>query len=168
MGYAGIDIYSGTMPDYVGPENHSTLTRGWKGNIVALWGLEEKIVKTTSGTIYSLDTTPLRDKESIEELKAYCWPAVSWFCYSRMHERISVWKDRYIIASGISVWQHPTFVRGLDVLMLDMLDDPKKAHFLFDTFTSFYCDFFPVFFPWPGSILKRYPWQMIWAHRPGF
>jgi len=143
--YDGLEDKAHLSVNYCGGKG-TVLTREWKGNIMALWGVAEKVVKTSSGTIYSLDTAPLRDRESIEELKVYSWPAVSWFDYSSVHEKISIWKDRYIIASGISVWQHPSFVRGLDVLMIDMLDDPQKALFLFDTFTTFYCDFFPVFY----------------------
>ncbi len=142
----GVDIHHGTMPDYKGPPDHPTLNRNWKGNIVALWGLQERIFKTASGTIYSLDTVPLRDVEGrekdIEDMRTYQWPDPDWFDYSLLKEKLLLYEDRYVIASGISVWQHPTFVRGLDTLLIDMVESPEKAIFLFEIFTEFYCEFF--------------------------
>jgi uroporphyrinogen decarboxylase len=46
------------------------------------------------------------------------------------------------MATGASVWQHPSFLRSLEVLMMDLLDEPEIASFLMDKFTDFYVDYF--------------------------
>ncbi len=46
------------------------------------------------------------------------------------------------MASGASVFQHPTFLRGIDPLLMDMALQPEMAHWLMDRFTDFYLDFF--------------------------
>jgi uroporphyrinogen decarboxylase len=44
------------------------------------------------------------------------------------------------MASGASVFQHPTFLRGIDRLLMDMAVQPEMAHWLMDRFTDFYLD----------------------------
>jgi len=42
----------------------------------------------------------------------------------------------------VSVWQHPSFLRGLDQLLVDMAIDPEVANLLLDRFTDFYLGYF--------------------------
>ncbi len=137
----GIDIRNGTMPRYAGPE-HPVLDANWRGNILHVWGLKEKVVETPFGNLYEQEDYPLRGASSLEELKSYPWPDPDWFDYSDLKNRLTPWADRSIIASGGSVWQHPSYVRGLDVLMIDMAVDPELAVYVFDRFTEFYLAFF--------------------------
>ena len=46
------------------------------------------------------------------------------------------------MASGPSVFQHPTFLRGLENLLIDMATQPEMAHWLMDRFMDFYLGFF--------------------------
>lgn len=46
------------------------------------------------------------------------------------------------MASGASVFQHPTFLRGIQNLLMDMAIRPEMAHWLMDRFTDFYLAFF--------------------------
>ncbi len=137
----GIDIHGGVMPRYIGPE-HGSLNSEWKGNILAIWGVEEKVIETKSGKMHSQVHFPLREASTIEELETYLWPDPDWFCYADLKERLEPWKDRSIIATGCSVWQHPSFVRGLDSLLIDLVMNQQFANFFFDKFTDFYREFY--------------------------
>jgi len=71
--------------------------------------------------------------------------------------KLNPWKDRYVIASGLSVWQHPSFLRGLDALLIDRVEDPQKASFLFDRFTAFYGEFFRRMLREAGDLIDALP-----------
>lgn len=137
----GIDICHGVMPRYIGGP-HPTLHPAWSGDIVALWGIVQEEVVTPYGTVKNQVEYPLREASGIDELSRYQWPDPDWFDYSDLSERLDPWKDRSIILTGASVWQHPSYVRGLDVLLMDLLLQPDVAEYLFDVFTDFYLEFF--------------------------
>lgn len=137
----GLDLHSGIMPTYTGPE-HPLLSPDWSGNILALWSVEEKVVETESGKMFSQFFFPLKDAESVEELADYPWPDPDWFHYDTLSERLVPWSDRSIIVTGCSVWQHPSFVRSLDKLLMDLVLNPELATHVFDRFTEFYHEFY--------------------------
>lgn len=148
----GIDIRNGTMPRYAGPD-HPVLDADWRGNILHVWALKEKVVETPFGNLYEQEDYPLRGASSVEELKSYPWPDPDWFDCSDLKNRLTPWADRSIIASGGSVWQHPSYVRGLDVLMIDMAVDPELAVYVFDRFTEFYLAFFERILQAAGELI---------------
>jgi uroporphyrinogen decarboxylase len=137
----GLDLHDGVMPAFVGPE-HPSLCAEWSGNILALWGVEEKVIETESGKMFSQFVFPLKDAESLEELADYPWPDPDWFDYEHLRERLLPWSDRSVIVTGVSVWQHPSFVRGLDTLLMDLVLNPGLATYVFDRFTEFYHEFY--------------------------
>lgn len=137
----GIDIRSGIMPRYIGGE-HRTLNSSWSGDITALWGIVEREVKTTYGTVRQQDEYPLSSCSSLDELAAYTWPDPDWFDYGDLAQRLMPWRDRSIILTGASVWQHPSYVRRLDLLLMDLVLQPSFAAYIFDAFTDFYLEFF--------------------------
>jgi uroporphyrinogen decarboxylase len=137
----GVTIRDGIMPRYCGDE-HVTLSNTWSGDITALWGIVEEEVKTDYGTVRNQINYPLKDAGTLDDLKAYPWPDPSWFDYADLHARLEPWADRSIILTGASVWQHPSYVRSLDNLMVDMALDPSMADYLFSRFTEFYYEFF--------------------------
>jgi len=50
------------------------------------------------------------------------------------------------MATGPSVYQHPTLVRRLDNLLCDMAAEPEIAHFIMDKFTNSYVEYFAKMF----------------------
>jgi uroporphyrinogen decarboxylase len=85
---------------------------------------------------------PLSGATSVGELEKHRWPSPDWFDFSDFAERLEPWKDFAVMATGASVWQHPSFLRGLDNLMVDLLMEPEMAHFIMDKFTDFYLGYF--------------------------
>ena len=150
----GIDIRgdNSVMPKYIGPQD-TGIPEAWNGNITQLWGIKEVTVETDKGKTLSQIEFPLLEATSIEELEQYCWPDPDWFDYSDLHKRLEEWTDFAILCSGCSVFQHPTYVRGMDKLMLDMASNPDMANFVFDKFTDFYYAFFRRIFEQAGDLI---------------
>ena len=150
----GIDIRgdSSVMPKYTGPEN-TGIPADWSGNITKLWGIKEIVVQTESGPTITQIEYPLAEANSLEELERHCWPAPDWFDYSDLRERLEDWTEFAILCSGCSVFQHPTYVRGMDKLMLDMSINPEMADFVFDKFTDFYYEFYRRIFEQAGDLI---------------
>jgi len=84
----------------------------------------------------------LSGAQSVDELRAHRWPEVDWFDVSGFAARLEEWSDLAVMASGASVWQHASFLRGIENLLVDMLAEPEMAAFLMDRFTDFYVSFF--------------------------
>lgn len=150
----GIDIRgdSSVMPKYIGPED-TGIPADWSGNITELWGIKEIVVATENGPTITQSEYPLSEATTIEELEQYCWPDPDWFDYSDLRERLKEWTEFAILCSGCSVFQHPTYVRGMDKLMLDMAGNPEMADFMFDKFTDFYYEFYHRIFEEAGDLI---------------
>ncbi len=78
-------------------------------------------------------------------------PSPDWFDFSDFAARLEPWRDFAVMASGPSVFQHPTFLRGIENLMLDMAVNPEMAHYLMDRFTNFYLAYFDRMFAAAGG-----------------
>ncbi len=148
----GLDLRNGIMPRFKGPK-HPLLNENWGGNILELWGVEEQVMETPEGRMFGQTEYPLQSAESVEDLQKLQWPDPAWFDYSTMRSRLLMHKDRSIILTGSSVWQHPSYIRGLDTLMMDMLSEPETAHYLFDVFTEFYLAFFTRILDEAGDLI---------------
>lgn len=146
----GIDLHSGTAPAYIGPEN-KLFPAGWAGNIMSFWNIEELEKQTDSGYLWELPPAPLAGAASIEELEQYPWPSADWFDFSTLAERLEAWSDFSIMASGGSVFQHATFLRGMDNLMVDMCIQPDMAHYVYQRVADFYYEYFRNMFEVAGD-----------------
>lgn len=146
----GIDLHTGIAPHYVGPEN-PLFSSLWAGNVMSFWGIEEIQKHTDSGYLWELPPAPLASASTIEELENYNWPSVEWFDFSEISERLSEWEDFCIMASGCSVFQHATFIRGMDNLMMDMCLQPEMAHFVLNKVADFYFEYYSRMFEVAGN-----------------
>jgi uroporphyrinogen decarboxylase len=107
-----------------------------------VWGWRQKVIQSATGPEDCFVEFVLADAESIEDLQRHRWPSADWFDFSDFASRLVEWQDFAVMASGASVFQHPTFLRGIDNLLMDMALRPEMAHWLMDRFTDFYLDFF--------------------------
>ncbi len=106
------------------------------------WGFRQKVVQTATGPEDCFVGFVLADAQRIEDLERHPWPSPDWFDFSDFAERLEPWQDFAVMATGASVFQHPTFLRGFEPLLADMAMNPEMTHFLLDRFTDFYVDFF--------------------------
>ena len=148
----GIDLHSGTVPVYVGPKN-AFFNSGWRGGIGSFWGIIEKETKTSSGWTLDMGEPPLAGEISMEELEKYPWPQNDWFDYSNLRNELDYWKEFSVMATGASIFQHVTFIRGMDYLMMDMLTNPELAEYLLDKVFNFYYEYYRRMFEEAGDLI---------------
>jgi len=137
----GIDIKSGTVPRYTGPDNEF-FPENWGGNISSFWRIREIETKTAAGWTIDNEAPPLASATDIKECEEYMWPSLDWFDFSFLAGQLEEWSDFSILSTGGSVFQHPTFLRGLDTLMIDMAINQDMANYFMDKFTDYYLEYY--------------------------
>ena len=148
----GIDLHSGTAPKYIGPAS-DFFPLGWRGGINSFWSIREFENKTASGWNMEMELPPLYNALTIEDCEKYPWPDNNWFDYSNLRKQLNDWKDFSVLASGASVFQHATFIRGTDTLMMDMMTDPDMANYILDQVCDFYYEYFRRMFEEAGDLI---------------
>ena len=135
-----VDVRGIVDPVYVGPgtkERHSA-----SGVKETYWGIRTRVVETATGPEECYCDFALASAVSVEELSRHPWPSVDWFDFSGLARRLEPWKDYAILVSGTSVYQHATYLRGMENLLADMAAEPELATYLLDKFTDFYAEYF--------------------------
>lgn len=135
-----VDLRYLVDPTYRGPVPFSRDLPG--GVRESFWGWRVKRVMGASGPAETYVDFPLAGATTIEELERHPWPTPDWFDFSDFKERLEPWRDFAVMATNVSVFQHPSFVRGFDELLMDMALAPEMAEFVFDRFTDFYLGYF--------------------------
>jgi len=135
-----VDVRGVVDPKYYGPVPQSReLGDGVRENF---WGWRQKVVQTATGPEDCFVEFVLADATSIEDFQQHRWPDADWFDFSEFGAGLADWQDFAVMASGASVFQHATFLRKTDHLLVDMATQPEMAHWLMDRFTDFYLGFF--------------------------
>jgi len=135
-----VDLRGVVEPLYCGPVPWVREREG--GLHENFWGWRQKSVLTASGPEECFAEFALENAESIEDLQRHPWPEVEWFDFTGFHARLAEWRGFAVMATGASVFQHATFLRRFDQLLVDMAVNPEMAHWLLDRFTGFYLAFF--------------------------
>ncbi len=139
-----IDIRGVVEPVYRGPVAYEKNLGN--GVIEDFRGWRTRIEDTASGPERMYCEFVLKEASGIEEFEKHIWPSADWFDFTQMYEGIEQWKDFAVMASGASIWQHPSFLRSLDRLLMDLVIDPELAGYLLDKYTDFYTDYFDRMF----------------------
>lgn len=135
-----VDLRGVVDPVYRGPVPLSRdLGDGVREN---LWGWRQKTVETATGPEDSFVEFVLAGATSVDDLDRHRWPDPDWFDFSDLAARLEPWRDFAVMASGPSVFQHATFLRRIDNLLVDMAVEPEMAHHLMDRFTDFYLEYY--------------------------
>ena len=146
-----VDLRGVVDPAYCGPIPLVTVdARGVKRNH---WGWRTRTMDTATGPEECFCEFILGEATTVEGLEQHTWPKVDWFDLDGFAERLRPWREFAIMASGASVFQHPTFLRGLETLLADMLTAPEMADYLMGRYTDFYVAYFDrLFSAAPGQI----------------
>jgi uroporphyrinogen decarboxylase len=148
----GIDIHSGTVPEYIGPPNEF-FTSNWKGGIGSFWRIREIENKTSSGWTLDMGAAPLSGDINLDIIEKYPWPENDWFGYSNIRNELEQWSEFAVMATGASVFQHVTFIRGMDNLMMDMMVAPELANYMMDRVFAFYHEYYRRMFEAAGDMI---------------
>ncbi|MDP6045742.1 MAG: uroporphyrinogen decarboxylase family protein [Phycisphaerae bacterium] len=135
-----VDLRGVVDPTYCGPVPQ-TVPRP-DGVVESFWGMRMITMETATGSEDCYCDFVLADCKTLDELAAHRWPQVDWFDFTGFSDRLGAWSHLAIMASGPSVWQHATFLRGIENMLIDLIADPETACFLMDKFTDFYVEYF--------------------------
>ena len=80
----------------------------------------------------------LNDAKNFDDLLSFPYPRVDVFDYSGLPEQCQRWKNHALLYGFADIWERPALVRGLQNMLLDMVDHPDWVHFLSRKFTDFY------------------------------
>jgi uroporphyrinogen decarboxylase len=84
--------------------------------------------------------TPLWDARSLGDLEKHAWPTPDIFDYSVMAEQCQRYGGYAVMYEGADLFTRPCILRNMENVMLDMVERPEMAHYLFEKFTSFYVE----------------------------
>jgi len=150
----GIDLHSGVAPAFVGPPHHLLQSgTGWGGNIMALWGIGEIEKESPHGPVLEITAPPLTNSSTTADWNSYTWPQVEWFDFSSIKADLLRYSNFSILASGGSIFQHASYLRGLDGQLFDLLADPDKANYLIDKLFEFYFHYYKKLFEKAGDLI---------------
>jgi uroporphyrinogen decarboxylase len=106
------------------------------------WGIRSKHLKADHGSYDMHVHTPVWDAQSVEDLKKHKWPTPDIFDYSVMREQCARYREAgyATMYEGADLFTRPCILRNMENVMLDMIERPEMAHYLFDQFAKFYCE----------------------------
>ncbi len=139
-----VDLRDCIAPGYCGPVPYTSVLDGHISE--NFWGWQTKVVQTRRGPEEQFCNFKLKKVSCIEELEHYNWPSPDWFDFSDFKEKLEPYSQWCLMASGASVFQHPTFLRGMDTFLMDLIVNPEIAEFIMDKFTGFYLSYFERMF----------------------
>jgi uroporphyrinogen decarboxylase len=139
--------WTGPVPKFI--RLSDGVTQDWLGH-------RRKIQSTVFGDVPEHCGYIWRDAGSVEEIKTidvFKFPEPSWFDFSPMRAGLKQYSGYAVMASGASVFQHPTLIRGLDTFLCDLYSEPEIAQFIISRYTDFYLAYFDLMFSTlPGMI----------------
>ena len=123
-------------PRYVGPP----AKRLDGGVFEDYWGIRSKRLEASHGTYDQHVETAVFRATTVEELARHSWPTPDFFDHSVMRAQCERYPEHAILYEGSDLFTRPCILRGMENLLLDMVERPELAHFIFEKFTAFYCE----------------------------
>ncbi|MFC2129179.1 uroporphyrinogen decarboxylase family protein [Bacteroidota bacterium] len=116
-----------------------------------MWGVRRKEVSYGEGSYSEISHYPLREKETLAEIRQYDFPQVKDMPVEEMVDEIlhiRKTKDTALVLANANLFETSWYMRGFEQSFLDMMLQPDLIHFIMETVTSFFTDYF-------YEILKR-------------
>ena len=123
-------------PDYSGPR----LKPGFD-----IWGVKRMAVSHGEGVYHEIERYPLAGVKTIDGIVGHTWPSPDRFDYSIVPQRIRASQadgDRCIMISNGNVFETGWYMRGLEQMFMDMLENPVLVHEILQRVTDFYVEYF--------------------------
>ena len=138
-----VDLRGIVNPVYKGPVPYIDVQEdGIRQNF---WGWRTRICETATGPEEMYAEFILQNAD-LTQVENHQWPQVDWFDFTDFSERLKPWSDFAIMASGASIWQHPSFLRSLDQLLMDVALQDEAGIYVIDKFVEFYTNYFDKMF----------------------
>ena len=125
-------------PRYIGPPFKTDAD----GVFEDYWGIRSKRLQADHGSYDMHVHTPVWDARSVADLERHPWPTPDLFDYSVMREQCARYREGgyAVMYEGADLFTRPCILRNMENVMLDMIERPEMAHYLFEQFTKFYCE----------------------------
>jgi len=104
------------------------------------WGIRARTMRTEVASYDMFVETDLWAAESLEELQRHPWPSPDLFDYSVMAGQAARHPEQAVLYEGSDLFTRPAILRGMEQLLVDMVQRPEMAHFLIGKFTDFYAE----------------------------
>lgn len=104
---------------------------------IDIWGVGHE--KSPNSMHMTYMRHPLEDMETLEEIQNYPYPDYAHADGSHQAEQVRKIKERDLIAVGdmqMTIWECAWYMRSMEELFCDMMDDDEIAEFLFDKVTE--------------------------------
>jgi uroporphyrinogen decarboxylase len=135
-----VDLRDVENPEYRRPVPYKRDIEG--GVTENFWGWRTSVKDTPTGAEEMFCEFILQKAQSFDAVKGREWPSVDWFDFADFDKRLEKWSRFAVMATGASIWQHPSFLRGLDTLLMDVVTENEIGIYIIDKFTDFYVEYF--------------------------
>lgn len=121
-----------------------------------MWGVRREEVSYGAGSYSEIVHYPLREMDSLEELRSYGFPRVGDMDLNPYVEEIKQLNkhgEQAIVLANANLFETSWYMRGLEKAFEDMLLQPDMIHFIMGKVTSFFLDYFyKIMKACPGAI----------------
>jgi uroporphyrinogen decarboxylase len=104
------------------------------------WGIRAKTMRTAVASYDMFVETGLWSACGLAELEGHPWPSPDLFDYSGMADQARRFPEQAVLYEGSDLFTRPAILRGMENLLVDMVERPEMAHFLIGKFTDFYAE----------------------------
>jgi uroporphyrinogen decarboxylase len=128
-------------PEYVGPSELCGIT-GFHCGGTDVWGIRWIPAPNAYCTYYN-SIPSLANAETIEDLDNHPWPKLDWFSFRNLKEQIKKLNDldRYaIVYADCNFFEVGGWMRGLEQILIDIIERPEFVQHLLQKVTTFYRD----------------------------
>lgn len=108
------------------------------GSFIDLWGVAHEPGSEAAKHMTYM-RCPLRGIDSISEIKSYPFPDFTKGDASKVAPSVQAIHARGLAACGMletTIWETAWYLRGMEDLMMDMMDEDPIAEYIFDTVTQ--------------------------------
>ena len=124
------------LPGYTGP----ALEEGTDP-----WGVRRRKISFGGGSYDDeIETHPLADATSVDEVLRHPWPSPDWFDYTGIPEKIqeiNATEEHCIITGWGSIWEAAWYTRGFEAALMDLIVNPELIHCIMQQVAEFQIEY---------------------------
>jgi len=139
LGMLGVD-FRYISSNYIGPEEFIGMDYGIRIG-KDIWGIVWKAIRTKFSTYYEIESSPLANINSLEEIEEYNWPDPDWIDVSNLKkeiEKINYNERKAIVFSAGRVFSNAWGLRGFEKFLIDLITQPEIAEMLMKKVSDFF------------------------------
>lgn len=115
------------------------------GQELDMWGVVRKDVSYGEGSYSEIVHFPLKEIQTLEELRKYAFPRVKDMDVDRWVGEIKHLRkhsEQSIVLANANLFETTWYMRGFERAFEDMMLQPDVFHFIMETVTTFFTDYF--------------------------